>query len=255
MLRRAVPNTNSHSRGWTERVMMSRWSWRSLRISAWAMAIVPAAMRARGPEASAGGRRSAEAAGDAALCADIGEPPFVLVAHGGDVPAGDGREDLFEALCPVALEQLRRRALLDQTSLIDDGESLAVALRLLHQVGGDEDRRPGLLAQGLKASPDHAARARIEADGGLVEEQHRGAIEQRGRDLQAPQHAPGEGAGEPVEHRGEIHRLDRLRDALAALAPRHARDPPVEVEDLVCRHLVVDGDRLGDVVDARPQRP
>src|SRR6202011_4917966 len=132
MLRRAVPNTNSHSRGWTERVTMSRWSWRSLRISAWAMAIVPAAMRARGPAASAGGRRSSEAAGDAALCADIGEPPLVLVAVRVDVPAGDGREDLFEALRVVALEQLRGGALLDQPSLIDHGKSLAVALGLLH---------------------------------------------------------------------------------------------------------------------------
>src|SRR6478752_5601683 len=107
---------------------MSRWSWRSLRISDCAMASVPAAIRASGPEASEGGRRSAETAGDAALCADIGQPPLVLVAFGVDLVAGDRCEDLFEALGVVALEQLHRLALLDQAPLVDDRQELAVAL-------------------------------------------------------------------------------------------------------------------------------
>src|SRR5437660_7383498 len=102
---------NSHSSGCTERVTMSRWSWRSFRISAWAIARVPAAMRASGPVERAGGwlrvRRSAETVCDAALGADIGQPPFLRLI---DAMAGDCREHLFEALAAVALEQLGRLA-------------------------------------------------------------------------------------------------------------------------------------------------
>src|SRR5450759_4786091 len=130
---------NSHSSGWTERVKMSRWSWRSLRISAWAIAALPAAMRANGPLASAGGRRSAETVGDAAPGAYIREPPLVILAVPGDPPARDGGEDLFQALGPVALEQLPRLPLRHQPSLVDHREAVAVALGLLHHVGGEQD--------------------------------------------------------------------------------------------------------------------
>ena len=67
----------------------------------------------------------------------------------------------------------------------------------------------------------HTIRAggRVKADGGLVEEQHGRAVEQRGGDLQAAQHAARERAREAVEHRLQLHRLDRLaRSARAARA-------------------------------------
>src|SRR6476646_5832595 len=155
---------NSQSSGCTERVTMSRWSWRSLRISACAMARVPAPRRASVPAASPAGRPpsggvSAEPAGDAALCADIAEPPLLgsgLVAV--ERPAGDSREDLFEAVGGVVLAQLGGLALRDQHAAIDHADAVALALGLLHQVGRDEDRRPGLGAQGLQAVPHHPAR-------------------------------------------------------------------------------------------------
>src|ERR1700694_4075235 len=144
---------NSHSSGCTERVTMSRWSWRSLRISAWAIASVPAAIRASGPADSAAGGgggpvRSPEPAGDAALCADIGQPPLLGARVIAERSSGDGGEHLFEAVGPVALEQLGRLALLDQASVVDDAEPVALALGLLHQVRGHENRRPCLPVQG-----------------------------------------------------------------------------------------------------------
>src|ERR1700692_4101421 len=111
---------NSQSKGWTERVTMSRWSWRSLRISAWAIANVPAAMRDSAPFASARARRSAEAAGDAAPCADIGEPPFLSLV---DATAGHGREHLLERVAAVALQQLARLSLLDQVAHVHDRQA------------------------------------------------------------------------------------------------------------------------------------
>src|SRR5438309_144653 len=77
-----------------------------------------------------------------------------------------------------------------------------------------------------------AARGRIESDRGLVEEQHAGAVQQRGRDLEPAQHAARELAGQAVEHRLEAHRLDDLGDALLAIASIHAGHLRVELEVL-----------------------
>src|SRR5271154_6259492 len=106
-------------------------------------------MRWSGPVERAGGRESAETAGGAALGADIREPPFlVLVAalltlRELDRTPGDGREHLFKAVGLMALEELRGLALLDQAAAVDHAEAVAVALGLLHHVGGHEDRRAG----------------------------------------------------------------------------------------------------------------
>src|SRR5262245_7288086 len=117
---------NSHSNGWMDRVTMSRLSWRSLRSSACAIARVPLAMRSSGPAARAPARwPSAETAGDAALGADIGQPPSMLVV---DPVAGHRREDLLQGLGPVARAQLRGLALLDQPAQVHDRQTLAVAL-------------------------------------------------------------------------------------------------------------------------------
>src|SRR4029077_9051339 len=150
---------NSHNNGCTERVKMSRWSWRSLRISACAIANVPLANDRRAAGASSPEERGrgslAEPAGNAALGADIRQPPFVLLV---DRVAGDGREDLLEAVRAVTLQQLRRLALLDQAAHVHDRQALAVALGLLHQVRGHEDRRADLLAQSAEVLPHHPPR-------------------------------------------------------------------------------------------------
>src|SRR5438132_13474673 len=128
---------NSHSSGCTERVKMSRWSWRSLRISACAIASVPAASAA--PAAASRGRDSlAEPAGNAAPGADIREPPVILLRR---LPARDRREHLLEVLGAVSREQLGGRTLLDEVPEVHDRDALAVAFGLLHHVRGEEDRR------------------------------------------------------------------------------------------------------------------
>src|SRR6476469_3268889 len=126
---------NSHSSGWTERVKMSRWSWRSFCHSARAIAPVPAASR-----------RSAEAARSTTLGADIAEPPFVR-----DRAAGHAREDLLEVRRRMAPAQLLRRAVLDDAAMVHDRQPVAVALGLLHHVRGHEHRRAGLAAQRVDA--------------------------------------------------------------------------------------------------------
>ena len=48
----------------------------------------------------------------------------------------------------------------------------------------------------------------------------------------APHHAARQRPRESVEERAEVHRLDRVGDALPALAPGHSRHPAVELEVL-----------------------
>src|SRR4051794_10947641 len=182
---------NSHSSGWIERVTRSSWSWRSLRSSAWAIATVPASRRSGADALSeGGGPGSAEATGDAPGTADIAQPPSGL-----HLMAGDDREDLLELADAVLAQQRLGLALLDEVAVVDDRQALAVALGLLHQVRGDDDRRARALAQRMEALPHQPSRRRVQADGGLVEEQHARVVEQRAGDLQAAQHAAGEVAG------------------------------------------------------------
>src|SRR5436309_1382960 len=167
---------NSHSSGCTERVKMSRWSWRSLRTSASAIASVPSPSRARGPAVRLDGRRSAQAAGDPAPGAHIGQPPFLLLLLL-QLATGHRREDLLEARAAVALQKLTRRALLDEAPVVDDRQALAVAFGLLHAVGREKDRRAGTRAQRGEVLPHQSPRRRVEPDRGLVQEQHGGAVE------------------------------------------------------------------------------
>src|SRR5438552_2244786 len=123
---------NSHSSGCTERVNMSRWSWWSLRISAWAIANVPASSERSLPidgggagSAAGGAERAvpvkppelAEPAGDGPLGADIGQPPSLLLV---DAVTRHRGEDLLEVLAAAALGQLPGLALLRQPAHIDD---------------------------------------------------------------------------------------------------------------------------------------
>src|SRR5664279_5683458 len=116
---------------------------------------------------------------------------FLCAALLGDRPAGYGREDLFQALGAVTIHELSRRSLLYESSVVDDRKAVALALGLLHHVRGHQDRRARLLAQRAQMLPHHPPRGRVQADGGLVQEQNRRTVEQRGGDLQ-PRSVPPE---------------------------------------------------------------
>src|SRR5436853_3706375 len=147
----AVPNTNSQSSGCAERVKMSTWSWRILRISAWAMAAVPAARRVSALLASPWGHSvSAEPLGHATLGADIRQPPLSTL----DGLPRHCREHLFEAFDAVLVAKMCRRTELDYVPAVHDRELLAMALGLLHLVGGHDDGRTRLDPQRVEALPD-----------------------------------------------------------------------------------------------------
>ena len=87
--------------------------------------------------------------------------------------------------------QVERRAEGDELAFVQDGEAIAV-LGLFHEMGGDEDGDAFLIAERLEILPEVAARAGVEAGGGLVEQQNRWGVNQAFCELDAALHASGE---------------------------------------------------------------
>ena len=194
---------------------------------------------------------SAEAARDAALGADIGEPPFFVAAV--DPAPRDRREDLFERVDAVALDAAARA-------------------RPARRGGPGRSRRGG--RSGVPPPPSGAS--------------SRGSSCPRSRAARAARPTPScarSGSSptvgssrnstsgrlssalaisrrrsippESVRARRSSIGSSRIvaivsRDPLAALAARHARHAPVEVEVLVRGERAVHRDRLRDVADRSP---
>ncbi len=145
------------------------------------------------------------------------EPELVL-------ERGDGRRivggrDLHAVLADGGLE-IGRRIERDDLALVDDGDAVAV-LGFVHVVRGDEDGDLLALVQLVDVLPDRGAGLRIEPDGGLVEEQHLGRMQQAARDLEPAPHAAREGLHQIVL---AVVEPDHLEHFLAARGGADAVD-------------------------------
>ena len=96
---------------------------------------------------------------------------------------------------PRASQQFVGRRLRKDAPVADQHE-LVAAIGLVHHVARDEQRRPGL-REPVERVPEIAAQHRVESDGRLVEDEHVGATEQRGRERHARALAAGERADLP----------------------------------------------------------
>lgn len=103
-------------------------------------------------------------AGRVAGLSDIEKTPFGLVFD-----PGDCREDVVErgARTDPLLQSLRC-ADLHETAGIWHTDAVAQLCDLVHQMGGEEDRRAEPIAQSAHVSPDRPSRHRIETDGRLA---------------------------------------------------------------------------------------
>src|SRR5581483_1830304 len=96
--------------------------------------------------------------------------------------------------------------------------------------------------------PEGAARAWIDARGGLVEQQQLRLVQRRAGQRQPLLPAAGEGAGQLVAAVLQPQRLDRSLDALAAAVERV--DAGDEGEVLLDRQVLVEREALGHVAGA-----
>ena len=121
----------------------------------------------------------------------------------------------------MRLDQRARGTFGHDAAMVQHYQPVAQALRFVHEMRGQQDGG-ALLQQPLQALPHQVARLRIEAGGGLVQQQQSGRIDQRTRQAQAPLHAARELARLGVGLVREGGKFQQLRNALADLLIRQS---------------------------------
>src|SRR5690606_3535159 len=134
----------------------------------------------------------------------------------------------------VPADQRVRRAAIENAAVIDDHDVVAQALRLVHVVGG-EQQRLALALEIEQALPDHYPGLRVEAGGRLVEDDQAGVTYQGAGDDQAPLHAAGERLHAGVDLVRQLHEREQLRDALGQGGAVQAEVAAVHLEILAHR--------------------
>ena len=151
-------------------------------------------------------------------------------------------DDLFADL---ALE-LRRRAAGDDPALVDDGDLVGQAVGLLEVLRGEEDRHAELVVEAAHFFPDRRPAGRVEARGGLVQEQDTGVVDEGEGQVEAALHASGVRArraswGPPRPGRPCSSSRSAGLPRLVARGPEQLR---LQDEQLARRHQRVEPDVL-----------
>ena len=136
---------------------------------------------------------------------------------------GDHREQLVAA--HLALERPGVAAG-DHAAVVDDHDVVRQAVGLLQVLGGQQDRRAPV-HQRLEHVPQLDAGARVEARGGLVEEQHLGPGDERRGQVEAAAHAARVRLHQPVGRRrpGRTAPAARRRGRARRGGPRWCSSP------------------------------
>ncbi len=137
---------------------------------------------------------------------------------------------------------------------MEQRDTVAEELGLLHVVGSEEHRHPGRLPQILDALPHAVAGDGVEPDGRLVEHEQLGTVDERLGQLEPADHAAGVGAGEPVGRLGQPHHLKRFGDALAPDRPGDVEEAREPADVLAAGQRRLDRQLLRDVPDPPANR-
>ena len=163
---------------------------------------------------------------------------------------GVGHADLDDRVAHARLEG-RRRALGDHTAVVDDDDVVGETVGLLEVLGRQEEG--GALAdQLLDDFPEVVAAARVEAGRRLVQEQHRGAVDERCGEVEPTTHASAVGLGRPIGGVGQAEALQQLVGAIAHPPDGLVHELADEPEVLPSREVLVHGRVLAGQPDALP---
>ncbi|GLK58309.1 hypothetical protein GCM10017624_04660 [Azotobacter vinelandii] len=127
-------------------------------------------------------------------------------------------------------------------------------LRLVHVGGGHQHTHAGaVVADAFDQFPELAARQRVDAGGGFVEDQQVGVVDQRTAEAELLLHAAGELARRPLGERRQAGAAGQVGDACVALRPVLAEQAAEELQVLAHgqRRVEVLAQPLGHVGDAR----
>ncbi len=118
-------------------------------------------------------------------------PPLRFCPDGCTLYGGTEPHQHVAAVAEGLLHQLFLSPLGDDLAMIDDGDRVAQALGLFHVVRGVNDGG-AFVAQTLDHFEDAVAGLRIDAHGGLVEQDEARTMDEAGRHVEAAPHAAGE---------------------------------------------------------------
>ena len=150
----------------------------------------------------------------------------------------------------MALDQLPRRALGDDAASVHDHQPVAELLRLVHVVGG-EDEGHTLPLERVEAIPQQVASLRVEAGGGLVEQQQLGLVDEGARHDEPPLHAARQRVDAVVATVAQLHERQQLVGALTNDRAGEVEVSPVDEEVVPNGQLGVEVVLLGRDTDAR----
>ena len=139
-----------------------------------------------------------------------------------------------------ALLQCGRRVEGEDPAVVHDGYPLAELVGLLHVVGGEQDGL-AFAVQLTEQVPQGEPALRIEARCRLVEEKHRGAVEDGPRHHEPLRHPPGQCVHRRLGPLGQLELVKQLIGGLPRCLRPHAEQAAVEVEVLPDGELAIEG--------------
>ena len=172
--------------------------------------------------------------------------------RGGPLVLGGRRRQHQRAAAHPVLE-LIGGALGDERSGIDDAGPVSQTVGLLQVLSGQQDRRAAL-HQGTDNVPHLLTRARVEASGGLVEEDERGTGDERDRQVQSPPHPTGVSAYPLAACVGQAEGGQQLVCPLPRPTSAKAQQAPEEAQVLRAGERLIDAGVLSRHPDEAAHR-
>ena len=145
----------------------------------------------------------------------------------------------------------------DDPTVVDDHDPLGHRVGLVHVVRGQHDGHRVLGPHAQDVVPEVGAVLRVEAGGGLVEEQDRRRVHQPDRDVQPPPLPPGQARHLAVGQGREVERVEQFVGAPACGAPVEPEHGALRAQLVADALVVARAVALADVADAcaAPRRP
>jgi hypothetical protein len=162
-----------------------------------------------------------------------------------------GRGELGERKADLTAEgakQTGERIAGHEAAGVHDADAGAEGLDFLHVVAGVDDGET-VGVEAADSFEDVVARLGVDADGGLVEEEEAGAVDEGGAEVQPALHAAGEDGGAVVGAVLEGDGGEDLVDAEGQVAAADAVDFAEKPEIFAGGEVSVDGEVLGDDAD------
>src|SRR5262245_1525914 len=133
--------------------------------------------------------------------------------------------------------QVLRRIDMEQTSCAHHADHITVG-RLAYILRRHE-QRAALVAQRAEVLPELGAQYRVDSRGRLVGKDQQRVVSQRAGQLQAPLHTAGELAAEPALDIAQLHKIERLLQALPPAEVAHSVQRSHEIQILPDREVWV----------------